>query len=107
MVKWSENKQCRDFCAHDGGYNVTGALMHYDMVKPEANKPSSPGLPYKLRKRMVRELGGKDCLGAEAEAQAQIRSARASRLFWTAVLYASVLAMWVAVWWYAGVQYGK
>ncbi len=86
----------------DGGYNITGALEYFNVVETP-----SPGMPYKLRKRMVRELGGSDCLGLEARSWARTSSATSPGLFRTAALYAGTLAMWLAVWWYAGVQYGK
>jgi len=128
MVKWSSD---RDFCAHESGYNVTGALVHCDLAKPKPvihSTPgggslwyelytskenasdnsivsAAPGLPYKLRRRMVNELRKSDNLNSGR--RDPVRSASISRMFWTAVLYASVIVMWVAVWWYAGVQYGK
>ncbi|KJR97981.1 MAG: hypothetical protein VR68_11805 [Peptococcaceae bacterium BRH_c4a] len=133
MVKWGGGKQHGDFCAHEGGHNVTGALVHFDMAKPgsvihptprgnslwyelyasgENAIPvaTTPGLPYKLRQRIVKELGKKDRHGLgrrDIGRRNPVRSARISRLFWTAVLYACVIAMWIGVWIYAGVQYGR
>jgi hypothetical protein len=54
---------------------------------------------------MVRELGKRNNLNSGR--RNPVRSASASRMFLAAVLYASVIAMWILVWLYAGVQYGK
>lgn len=47
----------RDLSARGGGYNVTGELINYETTKPINENPnqSTPGLPYKIRRRMSAE----------------------------------------------------
>jgi hypothetical protein len=127
MFKWGSSK---DNSARKGGHNVTGALVHFDVSKPQYRflinseihiAPAAPGLPYKLRKRMVRELKGDDCLtspwpatttadnteGVFGKLFDELFSGLFKVRFWELVLYVCVATMWVAVWFYAGLVYGK